>query len=123
MSSGPRSIDELAASLGLAASEWRPYGRDIAKIDPGLLRTPRRREGAPRLVLVSAITPTPAGEGKTTTSIGLAQIDVSVRAIQIQAGAGFLVALTGEILRMPGLPRRPLAESIDLVGGAIVGVH
>jgi formate--tetrahydrofolate ligase len=49
--------------------------------------------------------------------------DVTVRSIQINAGAGFLVALTGEILRMPGLPRRPLAESIDVQGGAIVGVH
>jgi formate--tetrahydrofolate ligase len=49
--------------------------------------------------------------------------DVTVRSIQINAGAGFLVALTGEILRMPGLPRRPLAESIDLRDGEIVGVH
>jgi formate--tetrahydrofolate ligase len=49
--------------------------------------------------------------------------DVTVRSIQINAGAGFLVALTGEILRMPGLPRRPLAASIDVQGGAIVGVH
>jgi formate--tetrahydrofolate ligase len=46
-----------------------------------------------------------------------------VRSIQINAGAGFLVALTGEILRMPGLPRRPLAESMDVHDGAIVGVH
>jgi formate--tetrahydrofolate ligase len=49
--------------------------------------------------------------------------DVTVRSIRINAGAGFLVALTGEILRMPGLPRRPLAESIDVHDGAIVGVH
>ena len=49
--------------------------------------------------------------------------DVTVRSIQIHAGAGFLVALTGEILRMPGLPQRPLAESIDLRDGEIVGVH
>ena len=46
-----------------------------------------------------------------------------MRSIQINAGAGFLVALTGEILRMPGLPRRPLAESIYLRDGVIVGVH
>jgi formyltetrahydrofolate synthetase len=49
--------------------------------------------------------------------------DVTVRSIQINAGAGFLVALTGEILRMPGLPRRPLAESMDVRDGEIVGVH
>jgi formate--tetrahydrofolate ligase len=48
---------------------------------------------------------------------------VSVRAIQIDAGAGFLVVLTGEILRMPGLPRRPRAEAIDLRDGEIVGLE
>ena len=47
-----------------------PYGRYKAKIDPALLRETQRSEG--KLVLVTAITPTPAGEGKTTTTIGLA---------------------------------------------------
>jgi hypothetical protein len=37
-------------------------------------------------------------------------------------GAGFLVVLTGDILRMPGLARQPLAESLDLVGDDIVGL-
>ena len=45
-----------------------------------------------------------------------------MRGIQINAGAGFLVVLTGDILRMPGLPRKPLAESIDLSNGEIVGM-
>jgi formate--tetrahydrofolate ligase len=70
--SGPRPIAKLTEALGIAPAEWRPYGWDIAKLDPAILAGPRRRPGAPRLVLVSAITPTPAGEGKTTTSIGLA---------------------------------------------------
>ena len=69
----PRPIAEVAAALGIRAGEWRPYGDDIAKIDPALLDAPRRRSGVSRLVLVSAITPTASGEGKTTTSIGLAQ--------------------------------------------------
>jgi formate--tetrahydrofolate ligase len=69
----PRPIDAVAETLGLAAGAWRPWGGDVAKIDPACLATPRRRSGTPRLVLVSAITPTAAGEGKTTTSIGLAQ--------------------------------------------------
>ncbi len=69
----PRPIAEVAAHLGLADSEWRPCDRHIAKLDPALLGRPRRRAGRGRLVLVSAITPTPAGEGKTTTAIGLAQ--------------------------------------------------
>ena len=45
----------------------------MAKVDPSVLRTPRSRPLPASLILVSAITPTPAGEGKTTTSIGLAQ--------------------------------------------------
>ena len=68
-----RPIDDVARDLGLGEEQWRPFGRHIAKIDPEVLDTPRPREGAARMVLVSAITPTPAGEGKTTTSIGLAQ--------------------------------------------------
>lgn len=68
-----RPIAEIASKLGLADDEWAPYGRDVAKISGA--RVAARRAGNPdgRLVLVSAITPTPAGEGKTTTSIGLAQ--------------------------------------------------
>ena len=69
----PRPIAEIAQSLGLGPEQIRPYGHDIAKIPPAVLETPRRRAGRGRLVLVSAITPTPAGEGKTTTCIGLAQ--------------------------------------------------
>jgi formate--tetrahydrofolate ligase len=49
--------------------------------------------------------------------------EVTVRAIQVNAGAGFLVVLTGDILRMPGLPRRPLAEAIDVRDGEIVGLR
>jgi len=45
-----------------------------------------------------------------------------VRDFVIQAGAGFIVALTGDIMRMPGLPRRPAAEKIDLVDGRITGL-
>ncbi len=48
--------------------------------------------------------------------------DVTVRRIQINAGAGFLVVLTGDIMRMPGLPRKPAAETIDVVDGEIVGL-
>ena len=69
----PRPIQEVAADLGLAAGDLRLFGREIAKLPLSLLERPRPRATACRLVLVSAITPTPAGEGKTTTSIGLAQ--------------------------------------------------
>jgi formate--tetrahydrofolate ligase len=69
----PLPIGEVAAGLGLAAEDLHFYGRGIAKVDLSVLERPRSCAGQPRLVLVSAITPTPAGEGKTTTSIGLAQ--------------------------------------------------
>jgi formate--tetrahydrofolate ligase len=48
---------------------------------------------------------------------------VTVRNIQVSAGAGFLVILTGRIMRMPGLPRRPKAEQIELLpDGTVIGV-
>lgn len=65
-----RPILEVAHELGLSADEVLPYGRGKAKIELSALKKPARGKG--RLVLVSAINPTPAGEGKTTTSIGLA---------------------------------------------------
>ena len=49
--------------------------------------------------------------------------DIHVRGVTINAGAGFLVVLTGAIMRMPGLPRTPLAFSIDLQGEEIVGLE
>jgi len=68
----PRPIGEIAARLGLAGADLHHYGRDVVKVDLSALARARARKAPPRLVLVSAITPTPAGEGKTTTSIGLA---------------------------------------------------
>ncbi|NQU47671.1 MAG: formate--tetrahydrofolate ligase, partial [Planctomycetes bacterium] len=50
--------------------------------------------------------------------------EITVRSIQIDAGAGFVVALTGDIFRMPGLPPKPLALNIDLAdNGEIVGIE
>ena len=49
--------------------------------------------------------------------------DITVRGVQINAGAGFLVVLTGDILRMPGLPRKPMSEQIDMRKGEIFGLH
>lgn len=57
----------VAAKLDIPAEALEPYGRDKAKID--LSRLSGTRQG--KLVLVTAINPTPAGEGKTTTSLGL----------------------------------------------------
>ena len=48
---------------------------------------------------------------------------MTVRNVKVSAGAGFLVALTGDIMTMPGLPKRPAAESIDVdESGKIIGL-
>ncbi|MDO4816435.1 MAG: formate--tetrahydrofolate ligase [Bacillota bacterium] len=62
-------ITEIAEKLGIGEDRIEQYGRYKAKLDLDLLRE-NRSDG--KLVLVTAITPTPAGEGKTTTTIGLA---------------------------------------------------
>ncbi len=66
-----RPIIEVARDLDIGEDFLEPYGRDKAKVHLDLLKAANRPPG--KLILVSAITPTPAGEGKTTTSIGLAQ--------------------------------------------------
>jgi len=66
-----RPIVEIARELGIEENYLEPYGRDKAKVRLEALSASRREPG--KLILVSAITPTPAGEGKTTVSIGLAQ--------------------------------------------------
>ena len=60
-----RPIAEIAAGIGLSPDQIDPYGRGVAKLNGSL--------GVPtgKLILVTAINPTPAGEGKTTTTIGL----------------------------------------------------
>ncbi len=67
-----RPIEEIAADAGLEPDEVEPYGRTKAKIDLAVLE---RLRGTPdgKLVCVTAITPTKAGEGKTTTSVSLTQ--------------------------------------------------
>ena len=66
----PRNIAEIAARLDIGAGDILPYGHDKAKISRDFIAG---LDGAPegRLVLVTAINPTPAGEGKTTTTVGL----------------------------------------------------
>ena len=64
-----KPIAEIAAALGLADEDVIPYGRYKAKINHRLIHKAGKQG---KLVLVTAISPTPAGEGKTTTSVGLA---------------------------------------------------
>jgi formate--tetrahydrofolate ligase len=64
----PRLINDVAAELGIPAEAVENYGRYKAKIDISALKDLPEKA---KLILVTAITPTPAGEGKTTTSVGL----------------------------------------------------
>ncbi len=67
-----KPIEEIAAQLSLPSEHLEPYGRVKAKIAlEALSAAPAQTQG--KLILVSAINPTPAGEGKTTTTIGLGQ--------------------------------------------------
>ena len=65
-----QNIMEIGAKLDIPAEALRPYGHDKAKIDLGYIDSLKDREDG-KLVLVTAISPTPAGEGKTTTTVGL----------------------------------------------------
>lgn len=65
-------ITEIASQLGILDDELEQYGKYKAKINPSLFnRLENKKNG--KLILVTAISPTPAGEGKTTTTIGLGQ--------------------------------------------------
>jgi formate--tetrahydrofolate ligase len=91
-----RPIEEVAAAAGINAEALELYGRYKAKVDPARLDAPAP---AGKVVLVSAMSPTPAGEGKSTTTVGLA--DSLAR-----AGHKVMIALRepslGPILGMKG---------------------
>ncbi len=63
-------INEVAAKLDIPESELRPYGHDKAKLSQDFINSIQKNKDG-KLILVTAISPTPAGEGKTTTSVGL----------------------------------------------------
>lgn len=67
-----RPLTEIAAGAGIPADTLEPYGRGTAKIDLAAIEAMADRPAA-KYVVVSAITPTPLGEGKTTTTVGLGQ--------------------------------------------------
>ncbi|KZP01183.1 FTHFS-domain-containing protein [Calocera viscosa TUFC12733] len=72
MAQTPKQITQLAKEIGVLSTELEPYGSYKAKIDLSILdRLASRKNG--KYVIVAGITPTPLGEGKSTTTIGLAQ--------------------------------------------------
>ena len=67
----PKPISDIAEQLNIAPQDIMPYGHTIAKLSPvAIAKLQSKPDG--KLILVTAISPTPAGEGKTTTTIGLA---------------------------------------------------
>lgn len=67
-----KPIKEVAASIGIKEDDLELYGKYKAKFESGFMDEVKNNKDG-KLVLVTAINPTPAGEGKTTTSVGLAQ--------------------------------------------------
>lgn len=65
-------ITEIAEKLGVSGEHLEPYGHHVAKIDMAVLTELQQRPHS-KYVVVTAVTPTPLGEGKTTTAVGLAQ--------------------------------------------------
>ena len=63
-------IMEIGAKLGMEPKDLLPYGHDKAKVSQEFINSVQGREDG-KLILVTAINPTPAGEGKTTTTVGL----------------------------------------------------
>ena len=71
-SANVKPIKEIAAKIGLSEDDISPYGKYVAKVPLNVLDKLKDKEDG-KLVMVTAITPTPAGEGKTVTTIGLIQ--------------------------------------------------
>lgn len=67
-----KPISEIAENLGISVDDIEPYGKYKAKLSPNVFETLADKPDG-KLVLVTAINPTPAGEGKTTISVGLGQ--------------------------------------------------
>ena len=65
-----KPIQEIAAKLGIANEHLVPYGHDKAKVSAEFINSVKGNDNG-KLILVTAINPTPAGEGKTTTTVGL----------------------------------------------------
>ncbi|MEQ8319051.1 MAG: formate--tetrahydrofolate ligase [Rhodospirillales bacterium] len=66
----PQHINDIGAKLGINEEHLLPYGHDKAKVSADFIKSLEGREDG-KLILVTAINPTPAGEGKTTTTVGL----------------------------------------------------
>jgi formate--tetrahydrofolate ligase len=91
-----KPIQEIAAALGIPPEALEPFGNYKAKVDP---RAAAGRELDGSLILVTAMTPTPAGEGKTTTAIGLVD---ALRRLGKNAAAALREPSLGPVFGMKG---------------------
>ncbi len=123
---GPSALaytPEMPLPDKLDAIARRTYGADGVTLGRSARRTLKRirRLGLEHLPVCMA--KTSASLSDDPALLGRPEgFSIHVRALQIAAGAGFIVALSGDILRMPGLPKEPTASRIDLVDGRVVGV-
>ena len=105
----PKPIDAVAADLGFTPDEVEPYGRTKAKISIEAIERMENLGTRGKYVVVTAITPTPLGEGKTTTTIGLAHhhrgrawaaIGLLLRPVRHGTGVLGVADLVGRLTRM-----------------------
>ncbi|PIR00890.1 MAG: formate--tetrahydrofolate ligase [Nitrospinae bacterium CG11_big_fil_rev_8_21_14_0_20_45_15] len=100
------------------------YGAETIRYSPKAERDRLSIEKLGYQNLPVCIAKTPASLTDDPKRLGRPEhFTVTVREILISAGAGFLIPLTGDILRMPGLPKNPQAEQIDLIGNQITGLR
>jgi formate--tetrahydrofolate ligase len=93
-----KPVQVVAAEAGIPEDSLSPYGRYMAKVDPSAIGGPERKPSG-KLVLVTAMSPTPAGIGKTTLSIGLTQ---SLRLLGKKASASIRQPSLGPLLGVKG---------------------
>ena len=93
-----RPIQDIGAKLGIPAEDLVPFGHDKAKLSAEFLAAQAHRKDG-KLILVTAINPTPAGEGKTTTTVGLVD---GLNAIGKQATVCIREASLGPCFGMKG---------------------
>lgn len=114
--------DSLKDKIGAIASEI--YGADGVSYSPAALKALKRIEEMGFGNLPVCMAKTQYSLSDDQTKLGRPSgFTINVRDAYVCAGAGFVVALTGSIMTMPGLPKKPAAEGIDVDGeGKITGL-
>ena len=78
---------------------------------------------APRRITFATSRKTQKSISDDPTKLGAPEgFELKVRGVVVSAGAGFAVPLLGEMMRMPGLPKKPQSDAVDVIDGEIVGV-